>query len=52
MCLSYLVYINENDVLVLYFTSSDDEDIFLKKRIQEMWKKNCSIVGVGVVSSA
>ncbi len=51
MCLSYLVYINENDVSVLYFTSSDDEDIFLKKRIQEMWKKICSIVGVGVVSS-
>lgn len=50
MCLSYLVYIDDNNVPVLYFPSSDDEDIFLQKRIQEIWKNNCSTPS-GVVSS-
>lgn len=49
MCLSYLVYIDENNVPILYF-NSDDDDIFLQKRIQEMWKNNCSTPS-GVVKS-
>jgi hypothetical protein len=42
------VYIDIN-VPVLYFPSSDD-DIFLQKRLQEIWKNNCSTPS-GVVSS-